>query len=90
MKRNPEEIAMQKHAKKIKYIKFTPKLFWYQCCKCGNEFKSEAMYAVKYPLIIGCNFMTERYGCSHCFKDMEEFKEFTFAEYIRPTIEGEA
>ena len=87
MKRNPEEIMILKYIRKIKFKEFTPKLFWYQCCKCGNEFKKEPMYSVQYPIVIGHNFMDEQYGCSHCFSNMENFKECVWDKYISKSIE---
>lgn len=65
---------------------FVPRLFWYQCDKCKNEFRNEQIYELEYPLILGHYLMGTIYGCSRCFDDMEGFKEYCNQKYIHPII----
>lgn len=93
MQRDPLEKEKCDYIKGIRIKKFHPFLFYYQCEKCGMEFKNETMYESSSP---DPPFTWRNYhiGCSHCFSGKEDFKKwleskgklFTYDNY-KPMID---
>lgn len=87
MQRDPKEKLKADYFKRIKYRTVHPILFWYQCDKCGKEFAREKMYkfnnpVVKDDFILEPLFDINIYGCTHCFDDLDNFKDYC-KKYIR-------
>ena len=82
MQRDPSEKYKADFYKRIKYSTFYPIFFWYKCDKCGKEFTREKMYEFNGPsviegdLVLPSFFDMRVYGCTHCFCDLENFKDY--------------
>lgn len=82
MQRDPNKKAKEDYYKKIKYRTVHPILLWYQCDKCGKEFTREKMYEFNGPdviegdLVLPSFFDIHVYGCTHCFGNLEDFKNY--------------
>lgn len=59
----------------IKIKTFIPRVSWYRCDKCGMEYRGELMYkGIKEDTLYRNE--NSRIGCSHCFKNSEDFKRW--------------
>lgn len=75
MKRNPKEKYIKYFMNSIKIKTFIPRVSWYRCDKCGMEYRGELMYkGIKEDTLYRNE--NSRIGCSHCFKNSEDFKRW--------------
>lgn len=82
MERNPKEYKKMQYYRSILYRKIRPLFFWERCDKCGNEFRRETMYEVEIPSIIGFPWRYYKHGCSKCFLQIDDFKEWCKQEIL--------
>lgn len=75
MKRNPKEKYIKYFMNSIKIKTFIPRVSWYRCDKCEMEYRGELMYkGIKEDTLYRNE--NSRIGCSHCFKNSEDFKRW--------------
>lgn len=72
MKRDPAEKYIKKHMDSISVKKMRPVFLWCRCEKCHKEFRREPIYSCSYLDDFWEHYF-KCYGCSHCFKDKDEF-----------------
>ena len=87
MRRNALEVEVKDYLSQVIFKKITPLLLWCQCDKCRDEFRREEVYRMEYPIYSWSHYLIgKKYGCSHCFANMEEFKKYCFKEYLEEDI----
>lgn len=78
MERNPLDEFKRQYQASAKIKRIYPRIFWWKCDKCKNEFKKEMMYKCEAPTIIK-GVIFEYYfnvkGCANCFRSEDEFKK---------------
>ena len=74
-RRTPLLEVKKKYFKQLSIRKFYPWLVYHKCEKCGDEFCREKMYICDEPtLFFTTNLYT--YGCTHCFRSENEFRQY--------------
>lgn len=80
-KRNPYEKEKKEYFEGIRFKEVHPLVFWCECEKCKNEFRREKMYHCG-----GTHHLLDmdlsNYGCTECFNNIEEFKEYLEKEKL--------
>lgn len=76
MERNPDEARKEEYYKNVRYKKIRPLFFFERCDKCGKEYRRERMYELTEPSVFGFTWEYHKRGCTHCFPDMDSFKEW--------------
>lgn len=75
-RRNPLEETKKRYLKNLKFRKIHPWLFYHECVKCGDEFCREPLYECEEESIFLIDFTNYYYGCSNCFSNENEFREY--------------
>ena len=83
MKRNPIEKQKKDYYDTIKFRTIHPRIFYTECCKCGNEFKHEKMYACEHRDAYFDMHHTTK-GCNECFPSIDAFKQYCMENIIVP------
>lgn len=81
MQRNPIDVMEKRYNSNLVQKTIHPRIFYHQCCKCKQEYKHETMFRFETTCLC-FSFHQEYEGCTHCFSDIEDMKNWLYEQKV--------